>query len=120
MMEQRTEFLKKSNTGALKDLEKECLIQNAKFKHWECNRNLMDITHNKQALYMHCLPADISGVNCGEGEVSADVFDQYRISTYMQAGFKPFIISALMFLSRVKDPADALGRIVNKSNKLHY
>ena len=29
---------------------------------------------------MHLLPADISGVSCGHGEVNADVFDMHRVS----------------------------------------
>ena len=28
---------------------------------------------------MHLLPADISGVSCEHGEVSADVFDMHRV-----------------------------------------
>ena len=41
-----------------------------------------ETTKDGKALYMHCLPADISGVSCKEGEVEASVFDRYRISLY--------------------------------------
>ncbi len=54
---------------------------------------------------MHCLPADITDVSCKQGEVSAEVFEQYRIATYAEASYKPFVIGALMYLSRVKDAA---------------
>jgi len=60
-------------------LEKELLTQNASHKDWECTEELMRTTKNGKALYLHCLPADISGVSCKEGEVEASVFDRYRI-----------------------------------------
>ena len=63
----------------IKKLEKELLAQNANHKDWECTEALMASTRNGEALYMHCLPADISGVSCAEGEVAASVFDRYRV-----------------------------------------
>jgi len=37
------------------------------------------------------------------GEVSAAVFDKYRIPTYREAGYKPFVIAAMILMARVKD-----------------
>ena len=65
-------------------------------------------TRDGRALYLHCLPADISGVSCKEGEVDASVFDRYMVPLYKQASFKPYIIAAMIFLSKVKDPVSAL------------
>ena len=118
VMERRTELLKKSDNAGLKELEKECLANNAKHTDWECTRAKMDTTAKKKALYMHCLPADITDVSCKAGEVSAEVFEQYRIPTYHEASYKPFVISALMFLMRVKDPAVKLGDIVHRARNL--
>ena len=42
----------------LKELEKECLANNAKHTDWECTREKMNKTAGGKALYMHCLPAD--------------------------------------------------------------
>jgi ornithine carbamoyltransferase len=67
---------------------------------------------------MHCLPADITGVSCKAGEVSAEVFEQYRIPTYHQASYKPFVISALMFLTRIENPGAKLERIVRGAKGL--
>ncbi len=39
---------------------------------------------------MHCLPANISGVSCKEGEVTEGVFEKYRIATYKEASWKPY------------------------------
>ena len=43
---------------------------------------MMSLTKDGKALYLHCLPADITGVSCEEGEVDATVFDRYRIPLY--------------------------------------
>jgi knotted carbamoyltransferase YgeW len=118
VMQRRTELLKTSDKDGLKALEKECLANNAKHTDWECTRAKMDTTANKKALYMHCLPADITDVSCKAGEVSAEVFEQYRIPTYQEAAYKPFIISALMFLTRMKDPGAKLEQIIKRSQNL--
>jgi ornithine carbamoyltransferase len=72
----------------------------------------MKLTRGGEALYMHCLPADISGVSCAQGEVSAGVFEKYRIATYQEASFKPFVIAAMIYLARVKSPLAALGKLI--------
>lgn len=118
VMQRRTELLKVSDKDGLKALEKECLANNAKFQSWECDRAKMNLTRDKSALYMHCLPADITDVSCKAGEVSAEVFEQYRIPTYNEASYKPFVISALMFLTRLSDPAAKLEQIVRRAKAL--
>jgi ornithine carbamoyltransferase len=118
VMQRRTGLLQKSDTEGLKALEKECLANNAKFASWECDRAKMNLTHKGSALYMHCLPADITDVSCKAGEVSAEVFEQYRIPTYHEASYKPFVISALMFLTRLKDPAAKLEHIIRRAKSL--
>ena len=111
VMEQRTTLLKEGDTGGLADLEKECLSTNACFTDWECDRTKMDLTDSGDALYMHCLPADISGVSCEKGEVSGDVFEQYRLRTYSEASFKPFVIAAMIFMTKVDHPVEWLERL---------
>lgn len=112
VMQRRTVLLNSSDKAGLKELEKECLEQNARFKSWECDERKMQLTRNGKALYMHCLPADITNVSCSQGEVSKDVFERYRLATYAEAGYKPFVIAAIIFLSRIKDPLNKLRSIV--------
>jgi knotted carbamoyltransferase YgeW len=107
----RTELLKKGDKAGLQALEKECLAENAKHADWECDEAKMQRTAKGAALYMHCLPADISGVSCEKGEVSKDVFERYRLETYREAAWKPFVIAALIFLTRVPDAPAALRRL---------
>lgn len=108
VMEKRTDLLRKNDSAGLKELEKDCLANNARFKNWECNEAKMKLTRGGNALYMHCLPADISGVSCAAGEVAASVFERYRIPTYIQAGFKPYVIAAVMLAARFADPVKLL------------
>jgi len=115
VMEQRTQLLSKGDKQGLVELEKVCLARNAEHKNWEYNADVMQVTKNRDALYMHCLPADISGVSCKEGEVSAEVFDKYRLLTYQEAGFKPYIIAAMMFANRFANPGSQLEKILRRN-----
>jgi len=112
VMQKRTDLLKTSDKEGLKKLENECLANNAKYKNWECDESKMKLTKNGEALYMHCLPADISGVSCKEGEVSKEIFEKYRIHTYQEASFKPFVIASMIFLTRVQNPIEKLEKII--------
>ncbi len=117
VMQQRTELLQKGDVKGLEDLEKSCLAENAKFKEWEYDEEKVKLTKNQDALYMHCLPADITDVSCDAGEVSKDVFEQYRIPTYLEAGFKPYIIAAMMFTQKFENPVAVLSAILQKNQK---
>jgi len=117
VMEERTRLLKAGDKQGLTDLEKQALAQNAKHRDWECTEDKMALTKGGKALYMHCLPADISGVSCERGEVAASVFDRYRKATYQEAGFKPFIIAAMIVLGRFADPAAMLNSLVKNPQK---
>jgi knotted carbamoyltransferase YgeW len=115
-MEKRTNMYGVGDTDGIKALERELLTQNALHKEWECTEEMMSKTRGGKALYMHCLPADISGVNCKEGEVSAAVFDRYRTLLYQEAGFKPYIIAAMILLSKVKNPAATLEQLMKSGS----
>jgi ornithine carbamoyltransferase len=112
VMQKRTPLLKQGDRDGLKALEQECLANNARFKNWECDGKKMKLTKGGKALYLHCLPADISGVSCAQGEVSAGMFEKYRIATYREASFKPFVIAAMIFLARVKSPLATLKELL--------
>lgn len=112
VMQQRTDLLRNKDHEGLKSLEQQCLAENRKFIDWECTEEKMKLTN--KALYMHCLPADISGVSCERGEVTATVFDAQRDATYREAGYKPYIIAAMILLSKVKDPVKLLRKIASE------
>ena len=116
-MQQRTDLYGAGDMEGIKKLEKELLAQNANHKDWECTEALMASTRNGEALYMHCLPADISGVSCAEGEVAASVFDRYRVPLYKEASYKPYIIAAMITLARKRNPADLLLDLLEKGGQ---
>lgn len=116
IMQQRTALLKSGDRAGLKDLENVCLSRNASFRHWEFNDEKLKLTKNSAALYMHCLPADISGVSCECGEVSAQAFERYRIETYREAGYKPYIIAAMMLAGRFENPGEVLAGIMKRNS----
>jgi knotted carbamoyltransferase YgeW len=111
-MEKRTALYGEGDTDGIKALEKELLAQNAEHKDWEATEGLMEKTAGGKALYMHCLPADISEVSASEGEVEASVFDRYRIPLYKEASHKPYIIAAMIFLSKIKDPRAKFDELI--------
>ena len=115
IMQNRTQLLMNSDRNGLKELEQVCLANNARYKDWEYNEQVRKLTRNADALYMHCLPADISGESCAHGEVSKETFERYRIQTYLEAGYKPYIIAAMMLTNRYKNPADILNKLVNRN-----
>ncbi|MGC9362796.1 MAG: knotted carbamoyltransferase YgeW, partial [Candidatus Syntrophosphaera sp.] len=102
VMQKRTKLLKKRDMEGLKELERQCLAENAGHTDWECTEEMMKLTRKGSALYEHCLPADISGVSCPQGEVARSVFERYRLHAYQEAGYKPFVIAAMIFASKVE------------------
>ncbi len=112
-MEERTDLYAKNDWDGIKALEKRLLAQNAQHKDWECDEKLMASTRDGKGLYLHCLPADITGVSCQQGEVAASVFDRYRVPLYQQASYKPYIIAAMILLGKKRNPAQTLQGLLD-------
>ncbi|MDZ7792365.1 MAG: knotted carbamoyltransferase YgeW [Spirochaetia bacterium] len=116
VMEERTKLVEQGDDAGLKALEQRGLENNKKYMDWECTEDLMKKTRDGKALYMHCLPADITGVSCERGEVEASVFDRYRVPLYKEASYKPYIIAAMIFMSKFKNPSDKLLQLLQSGN----
>ncbi|MBL6929570.1 MAG: knotted carbamoyltransferase YgeW [Rhodospirillales bacterium] len=110
-MEKRTDLYGANDFDGIDALEQELLAQNAEHKDWTCTEDLMATTDQGKALYMHCLPADITGVSCAEGEVEASVFERYRVPQYKEASYKPYVIAAMIFLAKMQNPAETLNQM---------
>ncbi|MBA3065912.1 knotted carbamoyltransferase YgeW [bacterium] len=118
VMKERTQLLEKNDMRGLDALEKKCLAENGKHKDWLCDEKIMSTTKNGEALYLHCLPADVQGLNCEAGEVTKGVFEKYRIETYREARYKPFIIAAMIMLCCFRDPVAVMeGFYRNSQNR---
>jgi len=119
-METRTNLYGAGDFAGIDTLEKELLAQNANHKDWECTEEMMAKTKDGKAMYLHCLPADISGVSCKQGEVAASVFDRYRTPLYKEASYKPYIIAAMIFLSKAQNPQQTLLDLEKRATPRFY
>jgi knotted carbamoyltransferase YgeW len=113
VMQERTRLLRARETAQLAELERQALARNATHRDWECDDARMRRTRNGSAHYLHCLPADVSGVSCKEGEVSRSVFEKARLDTYREASHKPFVIAAMILGTRFANPAAALAGLLD-------
>ena len=122
-MQERTDLYGEGDFDGISALEQRLLRQNAEHQDWATTEAMMALTKGTrgttgpgedtdgEALYMHPLPADISGLSCDQGEVDRSVFDRYRVPLYQQASNKPYAIAAMIFLQKVKDPAAKLQEL---------
>lgn len=119
-MEERTELYGRGDQKGIDELEQRLLKQNAAHKDWACTEEMMKLTKNGKALYLHCLPADISGVSCEEGEVDASVFDRYRDPLYKEASFKPYVIASMILLEKFRDPVKLLRELEKRGQRRQF
>jgi knotted carbamoyltransferase YgeW len=89
-----------ADAGQMKDIERRALERNRGFTDWICDERRMALTND--ALYMHCLPADIGA------EVSAGVLERFRVSLAREANKKLYVIMALLAAAKVPNLAERL------------
>jgi len=89
----------------MKRIERAALDRNARHTDWICNEERMARTAGGDALYMHCLPADIGA------EVSPGVMEKHRFHVAREASKKVYVIMALLAAAKVPDLMDRLARI---------
>jgi knotted carbamoyltransferase YgeW len=86
----------------MKDIETRALARNASHRDWICDERRMGLTAGGDALYLHCLPADIGA------EVTTGVMARHRMNVARQANKKLFVIMALLAVAKVPDLARRL------------
>jgi knotted carbamoyltransferase YgeW len=86
----------------LADIERRALERNASHRDWICDERRMALTRGAQALYLHCLPADIGA------EVSPGVMELHRVNVAREANKKLYVIMALLAIAKVPDLAARL------------
>jgi len=114
LMMKRTHALRAGEAKKVKEIDDEGIAASGKFKGWECTEEKMKTTRGGKALYMHCLPADITDVNCKAGEVAKTVFERYRDPTYSEAEHKLYGMAAMIMNTRFEKPADILLKLLKK------
>lgn len=101
LMFERVEANRQGDAAAMRDIEQRALAQNARHTNWMCDERRMALTDD--ALYLHCLPADIGD------EVTPGVMDRFRVAVAQEAQKKVYVIMAMLAAAKVPDLADALG-----------
>ncbi len=97
LMTERVAANRARDVDALARIERSCLERNAQFTDWICDERRMSLTAGADALYMHCLPADIGA------EVSHAVLDKARVDLAREANKKVFVIMALLAAAKSRD-----------------
>ncbi|HJS56459.1 MAG TPA: knotted carbamoyltransferase YgeW [Vicinamibacteria bacterium] len=104
LMRERVEANRAAETARVREIERQALAHNALHRDWICDERRMALTSD--ALYLHCLPADIGA------EVSPGVMERFRVQVARQANKKLYVIMAALAAAKVADLAerlDALG-----------
>lgn len=86
-------------------IEQRALERNAQFTDWICDERRMALTKSGDALYMHCLPADIGA------EVSPGVMERHKVNVARQANWKMYVVMALLAGAKVPDLAARLASL---------
>jgi len=107
LMLERVEADRARDRAAMAAIETRALARNAKHRDWICDEARMGLTRGSDALYLHCLPADIGD------EVSPGVMARHRVNVARQANKKLYVIMALIAVARVPDLAARLEAIVS-------
>ncbi len=97
LMLERVEANKARDKARMTDIERRALERNASHKDWICDERRMGLTKGGDALYMHCLPADIGD------EVTPGVMAKHRVNVARQANKKVYVIMALLAVAKVPD-----------------
>lgn len=104
LMLERVEANRKRDTEGLKDIERRALERNRKYTGWICDERRMGLTND--ALYMHCLPADIGA------EVSAGIMEKFKFDLAGEANKKVYAIAALLAAAKTKNLKTRLAGVI--------
>lgn len=103
LMRERVAANAARDTAAMASIETRALDRNAEHRDWICDERRMALTSD--ALYLHCLPADIGA------EVSPGVMDRHRMNVAREANWKVYVVMALLAAAKVPDLAGVLADI---------
>ncbi len=101
LMAERVAANARGDSAAMRDIEQRALTHNAQYRDWICDERRMALADD--ALYLHCLPADIGD------EVTPEVMDRFRVAVAREANKKVYVIMAMLVAAKVPELADALG-----------
>jgi len=103
LMLERVEANRARDKARMGDIERRALERNASHRDWICDERRMGLTKGGDALYLHCLPADIGD------EVTPGVMAKHRVHVAREANKKLYVIMALLAVAKVPDLARSLA-----------
>jgi knotted carbamoyltransferase YgeW len=111
LMLERVDANAHGDKDELAAIEGRALERNANFTDWICDEPRMGSTRGGDALYMHCLPADIGS------EVSPGVMERHKVNVAREANWKMYVVMALLAGAKVPDLASVLASLDQKETK---
>jgi knotted carbamoyltransferase YgeW len=105
LMVERVAANSAGDSAAMGDIERRALERNAEHTDWICDERRMDLTKGGDALYMHCLPADIGA------EVSVGVMNQHKVDVAREANWKVYVVMALIAAAKIENLPGALAAL---------
>ncbi len=106
LMMERVAANRAGDKAELASIERRCLDLNREYTSWICDERRMGLTKGGDALYMHCLPADIGD------EVAPSVMERHRVNVAREANKKVYVVMALLAVAKERNllsRLDALG-----------
>jgi knotted carbamoyltransferase YgeW len=95
-------------------IEKRCIERNGSYRDWICDERRMGLTAGGEALYMHCLPADIGD------EVTTAVMHGARVDVAREANKKVYIVMAMLAVAKAPHLRNQLDQLLaGKSKEIH-
>ncbi|MEZ4221577.1 MAG: hypothetical protein R3B13_11670 [Polyangiaceae bacterium] len=105
LMTERVAANRAKDKAALAAIEQRALTRNADHKDWICDERRMGLTAGGDALYMHCLPADIGA------EVTPGVMAKHTVNVAEEANWKVYVVMAMLAIAKVRDLPARLGAL---------
>ncbi len=99
------------DTAELARVEERALARNAEHTDWICDEDRMALTAAGEALYLHCLPADIGA------EVSPGVMSKYKLDVAREANNKVYVVMALLAAAKVPNLMTRLTEIAEENQR---
>lgn len=111
LMLERVDANAARDEAELAAIEARALQRNARHTDWICDERRMGLTRNGEALYLHCLPADI------DAEVSPEVMARHKVNVARQANWKMYVIMALLAGAKVPGLPAALADLEQEKSR---
>jgi knotted carbamoyltransferase YgeW len=110
LMLERVDANRARDKARMGDIERRALERNASHKDWICDERRMGLTRGGNALYLHCLPADIGD------EVTPGVMAKHKVNVAREANKKLYVIMALLAVAKVPALARRLERMLGAAS----